>query len=88
MWLMQLIKDLHKPVGYSATLYNDNPSAICLVENLVFHDRNKHVKIHYQFTREKVLEGEIDLQHIKTEQQIADVLTKGLSFHKFESLCQ
>ena len=88
MWLMQLIKDLHKPVGYSANLYSDTQSAICFAENPVFHDRKKHVKIHYHFIREKVLQWEIDLQHIKTDQQIADVLTKGLSFHKFESLCQ
>ena len=88
MWIMQLIKDLHKPFGYLANLYSDTQSAICFAENPVFHDRNKHVKIHYHFIREKVLQWEIDLQHIKTEQQNADVLTKRLSFHKFESLCQ
>jgi len=87
-WLMQLMKDLHQPVGYSVTLYCDNQSAICLAENPVFHARTKHVEIHYHFIREKVLQGEIDLEHIKTEKQIADVFTKGLSVNKFETLCQ
>ena len=87
MCLMQLIKDLHKAVGYSATMYSDNQSAICLAEYPIFHDRKKHVKIQYHFIMEKVFQGEINLQQIKTEQQIADVFTKGLSFQKFESLC-
>ena len=87
MCLMQLIKDLHKAVGYSATMYSDNQSAICLAEYPIFHDRKKHVKIQYHFIMEKVFQGEIKLQHIKTEQQIADVFTKRLSFQKFESLC-
>lgn len=35
-----------------------------------------------------MLQGEIDLKHIKTEQQIADLFTKGLSVNKWESFCQ
>ena len=37
---------------------------------------------HCHFFSEKVLEGDIVLEHIKTEQQIADMLTKGLSVCK------
>jgi len=35
------------------------------------------MEIHYYFIREKVIQGEIDLEHIKTEQQIADLLSRG-----------
>ncbi|XP_015166806.1 uncharacterized mitochondrial protein AtMg00810-like [Solanum tuberosum] len=38
-WLMQLMKDLHQPVGYSVTLYCDNQLSICLAKNHVFHAR-------------------------------------------------
>ncbi|KAH0666297.1 hypothetical protein KY285_027503 [Solanum tuberosum] len=86
-WLMQLMKDLYQPVGYLVTLYFDNQSTICLAENLDFV-LGRSTWIHYHFIREKVLQREIDLEHIKTEQQIADVFTKGLSVNKFESLCQ
>ncbi|XP_047259222.1 secreted RxLR effector protein 161-like [Capsicum annuum] len=87
-WLMQLMKDLQQPVRHVVPLYCDNQSTICLAENPIFQARTKHVEIHYHFIREKVLQGEIDLKHIKTEQQIADVFTKCLSVNKFESLCQ
>lgn len=87
-WVMQLMKDLQQPAEHAVPLYCDNQSAICLAENPIFHARTKHVEIHYHFIREKVLQGEIDLEHIKTEQQIADVFTKGLSISKFQSLCQ
>ena len=82
---MQLMKDLHRTVGYSVTLCCDNHLVICLAENPTFHARTKHVKIQYHFIREKMLQREIDSEHIKIEQQIADVFTKGLSVHNFES---
>ncbi|XP_049391517.1 uncharacterized mitochondrial protein AtMg00810-like [Solanum stenotomum] len=63
--LMELMKGLRQPVGYVVPLYCGNQSAICLAKNPVFRTRTKHVEIHYNFIREKVLE------HIKTEHQIA-----------------
>ncbi|XP_015163798.1 uncharacterized mitochondrial protein AtMg00810-like [Solanum tuberosum] len=61
---------------------------ICLSENLVFHARTKHVEIHYHFIREKVLQGEIGLEHIKSEHQIADLFTKGFSVNNLKSFCK
>jgi len=88
IWLMRLMKDLHQLVGYAVSLYCDNQSAISLAENPIFLARTKHVEIQYHFIREKVLQGEIYLEHINTDKQIADLFTKGLSVNKFESLCQ
>lgn len=51
----------------------------------IFHARNKHVEVHYHFIREKVLQEEIVLKHINTENQVADLFTKGLSGNKFET---
>ncbi|XP_057510890.1 secreted RxLR effector protein 161-like [Actinidia eriantha] len=82
-WLLQLMKDLHQPDDYAVILHCDNQSAICLAENPVFHARTKHVEVHYHFMREKVLQGEIKMCHVKTENQVADIFTKGLSNAKF-----
>ena len=41
------------------------------------------MKVHYHFVREKVLQGEIEMCHVKTENQVADIFTKGLSNAKF-----
>jgi len=83
-WLKQLIKDLHQPTEYQVRIFCDNLSSICLAENPVFHARTKHIEVHYHYIREKVLEGEIEIVHIKTEEQNADILTKSLHRVKFE----
>ena len=54
------------------------------MENLVFHARTKHIEVHHHYIREKVFEGEIEMVPTKTEEHIADILTKGLHKVKFE----
>jgi len=76
---------LHQPVKYSFPLYCDNLSVICLAENPIFHEKTKHVEVHYNFIRQKVLKEEIELKHVRIENQAADLLTKSLSDSKFES---
>ncbi|KAE8676544.1 hypothetical protein F3Y22_tig00111584pilonHSYRG00119 [Hibiscus syriacus] len=83
-WLIHLMNNLHQPVDYAILLYCDNQSAIRLAENPVFHARTKHVEVHYHFVREKVLQEEIEMKQIKTDEQIADLFTKNLSVGKFE----
>ncbi|XP_048498244.1 uncharacterized mitochondrial protein AtMg00810-like [Beta vulgaris subsp. vulgaris] len=87
VWLMQLLKDLHQPIDRGIKLCCDNQSAIRLAENPVFHAKTKHVEVHYHFVREKYLWGEIELEQVNTEDQVADIFTKGLrgpTFEKFQ----
>ncbi|XP_048236301.1 secreted RxLR effector protein 161-like [Ricinus communis] len=86
-WLVLLLKDLHQSIAYDIHLYCDNLSAIRLAENSVFNVRTKHVEVHYHFIREKVLQEEIQLEHVGTERQAADLFTKGLGSNKFENFC-
>ena len=53
-----------------------------LTNNLVYHARMKHIKVHYHFVREKVLGGELDLVYVNIEEQVADVFTKDLGIEK------
>jgi hypothetical protein len=66
-WLTRLLQDLRQPVK-QVLHYCDNRSAICLVENPVFHARTKHIKVHYHFIREKFLQGEINMKLTPTEE--------------------
>jgi hypothetical protein len=50
----------------------------------VFHDESKHIEIRYHFTRDMMQRGDIKLQCVGTDEQVADVLTKPLSRVKFE----
>ncbi|GKA56164.1 indole-3-acetic acid-amido synthetase GH3.17 [Tanacetum coccineum] len=87
-WIMLLLKELHQPTNYSVPLYCDNLSAIRLAENLVFHARTKHVEVYHHFIREKVLQGEINLKHVGTDGQVADLFTKGITANKLENFNQ
>jgi hypothetical protein len=45
----------------------------------LFHERSKHIEIKYYFIRDKVQEGELNLEYIPIDEQTADILTKPLS---------
>ena len=44
----------------------------------MFHDRSKHIEIKYNFIRDYVQRGVVELQYIFTDEQVADILTKSL----------
>ena len=79
-----VVENLHQLVDYPVPIYCHNQSAICLVENLVFHTRTKHVDVQYYFIREKALTWEIKVIQVKTEEQLAYIFTKGLNSEKLE----
>jgi len=55
-----------------------------MIENLVFHDKSKHIKVRYHYIRDMVQRGVVNLQYVGTYEQVVDVLTKPLSCVKFE----
>jgi hypothetical protein len=71
-------------VDAPVVIYCDNISSILFANNLVYHARTKHIEVHYHFIREKVLVKEIDLIHVSTEDQIADIFTKALGTDKLK----
>ena len=59
-------------------MYCDNSLAIDLSKNSVFHKIMKHIDAKYHYIKELVNNGEIVLQHCRTEEQFADILKKPL----------
>lgn len=86
IWLRNLLSKLTGEEAGPVTLYIDNKSAINLAKNPVFHGRSKHIDIRYHFIRECVERKEIQIEHVSTELQRADILTKGLTTVKFERM--
>ena len=72
----------------TTVIYCDNQSGILLSENLVFHDRSKHIDIRDHLSQDMVQRGEIRLQHIRTYQQVTDILTKPLGKVIFLAFCE
>jgi hypothetical protein len=78
VWLRCLLGELGQDTHSPTTLHIDNQSTIAIARNSKFHDRTKHINMCYHFLRHKVKTEEIKLLYVPTEDQVADVLTKGL----------
>ncbi|QRW10540.1 Copia-like polyprotein/retrotransposon [Ceratobasidium sp. AG-Ba] len=85
VWLNMLLDELGcYPNGLPPlVLYTNNQSNIALTKSRGHHSHTKHIRVHHHFVREMVEHGEIDLQYLSTEEQVADVLTKALGKIKF-----
>jgi hypothetical protein len=84
VWLQKLLSNLRLLVDAYVVIYCDNISNILLANNPVYHAKTKHIEVHYHFIREKVLAKEIDLIHVSTENQVADIFTKALGTDKLK----
>ena len=67
-------------------LLYDNESAINLANNPVSHSRTKHIDIRYHFLRDYEAKGDIEIRHVGTEKQLADIFTKPLDESRFCTL--
>jgi hypothetical protein len=63
----------------------DSTSAISVAKNPVLHPV-KHIEVRYHFMGYNVEKGNIDLIHVPTEKQLADILTKALDQATFAHL--
>ncbi|KAG0594554.1 hypothetical protein M758_UG087800, partial [Ceratodon purpureus] len=69
-----------------ATIHGDNQESLNLAHNPVYHGRTKHVEVRHHFIREKILSGEVNLEYVPTEEQVADIFTKALGRTAFERI--
>jgi hypothetical protein len=85
LWMRQTLKDFG--CQYSKIpLLCDNESAIKLANNPVAHSRTKHIDIRHHFLRDHELKGDIEIRHVSTEKQLADIFTKPLDESRFCAL--
>lgn len=77
LYLRSLLTELG--LGHlAATLYVDNRGAQYLAHDHLYHPRTKHIDMRYHFLRQLVAEGSVTLEHVSTDEMVADVLTKAL----------
>ncbi|RVW71674.1 Retrovirus-related Pol polyprotein from transposon TNT 1-94 [Vitis vinifera] len=86
IWLRKLLTDLGQNQADATVIWVDNKSAIAIAKNPVQHGRTKHINVKFHAIREAEKNGEVNLVHCCSENQIADILTKALSKAKFEEL--
>ncbi|XP_068338942.1 uncharacterized protein [Pyrus communis] len=86
-WIRSLLKYVHQFLPLPPKLHCDNLSALALCSNPVFHSRIKHLDTDFHIVQEKVQKGDITVQYVPTEEQVADVFTKGLHSPIFVKHC-
>ena len=77
LWLQNQLLDY----GYNfmnTIIYIDNSSTICIFKNPVQHTKTKHIEIRHHFIRDCHEKGLIQVVKIHTDENYADLLTKGL----------
>ena len=61
----------------------DNESDVKIASNPVQYSRTKHIDIRHYFLRDHVNKGDIKMDGIGTEDQLADMFTKPLDENRF-----
>jgi len=78
LWIKILLDDLKINWIAPMRLYYNNKSTISITYNPVQHDRRKHVEVDRYFIKEKLDSGLICCSFVSSNDQLEDVLTKGL----------
>jgi hypothetical protein len=84
LWLRKLLSDLSLQPG-TMIIKADNQSAIKVIKNPVLSARSKHIDIIYNFARERVARQEVKFEYIRTDDMLADALTKPVPKTKLET---
>ncbi|GJX58549.1 putative ribonuclease H-like domain-containing protein [Tanacetum coccineum] len=82
LWIQNQLLDY----GYNfmnTKIYIDNNSAICIVKNHVYHFKTKHIEIRHHFIRDCYEKKLINVYHIHTDDNVADLLTKAFDVRRF-----
>ena len=86
LWLARVLAEVQGSTPRAPVLRVDNKSAIALIKNPVLHGQSKHIQMKYHFVRESTEDGLINVEFIRSEEQLSDILTKPLGKTKFHEL--
>ena len=78
-WISYILHDLHVPAPLPYTLHCDNKAALYIADNLVFHEKTKHIRIDCHYIRDRLIEGFLKTAHVSSQAQLADLMSKPLS---------
>lgn len=83
LWLKTLLTEIGFAPISEMDLFYDNKSAIAIAHNPVQHDRTKHVEVDRHFIKEKLEAKIVRFPFVRSEDQLAEVLTKAVSSKDF-----
>ncbi|KAJ3013542.1 hypothetical protein NUW54_g1564 [Trametes sanguinea] len=79
LWLRNLLTEFGFDVSAASRLRIDNLSALSVAKNPEHHGRMKHLDLRFYWLRDEVAKGRIAIEHLRTSDMPADILTKSLA---------
>ena len=93
VWLRSMIQHIRESCGLSSiknnpiAVYEDNAACIEQIKGgYIKGDRTKHISPKFFYTHELQKDGEIDVQQIRSNDNLADLFTKALPSATFKKL--
>ena len=86
MWIKYLLEGLKISYIKPIIIRCGNKSAISIAHDPVYHDRMKHVNIDRFYIQEHLEQGILKTEHVNSEEQCADIFTKGLPIKNMKYL--
>ena len=78
IFLRQLLDNLAFPCRGSTPIHCDNDAATRLAEDHVLHSEVKHIRVKLHTIRDYIAFGDVKVLRVRSEDNIADILTKPL----------
>lgn len=85
-WLKGLLLSLKVHHPKVIPLFSDSQSALHIAQNLVFHERTKHIDFDCHFVCDAIKDGFVAPFYVPTTAQLSDVFTKALGKFQFDLL--
>jgi hypothetical protein len=83
LWVRSILRELGYLQSTPTPIFIDNKAAEDLCTTYMNSEKSKHINVKINKIREAVFFKEINLIHINTSLNVADVLTKPLAFSDF-----
>ena len=84
LWLRMMIEEMGSTVSTPVIIHEDNKACQMFSDHSGNFARTKHIDYRYHFVRERVHKGDIRVDYIQTDKQVADMFTKALNWPKFD----
>jgi len=86
IWLAKFFDEIGLPTTAPIHIYADNMRSIANTVNRKNHRRTKHIDIKYHFTKEHVKLGTVAFEYTPSNENLADLFTKPLSWDALQNI--
>ena len=80
-WLRNLLLDINlwpQPMT-STSLYCDSEATLSRAYNKIYNGKSRHISLRHEYVKQLITDGVINIVYVRSNKNLADPLTKGLS---------